>query len=362
MLRLLRQGTATHGTLSEFKWAEENRTETVGTLNANYVAASGTITLVSTTAFKVGDFVTIQGHFDASFIKQVFKVTAIGATTLTVTVVAGTDASFTNPSPAAAVRIIRSDLDNETNATGKVAEPVIRSSFLQLIRVFMNLGRKAIREAAGGAYQGLPDLMARGGSQKMDELTWYLWRACLDSIGQQEVSPNPAKTKGLSQFINTASSQNRINAAATKLKGTQIENLLAKLIQVGLDYNETKILLCHPDAGKNLASELNAKVTLAQYQPTLGTEILAYHAGIPGLGLTDIVVDANMERSMALLLSTNWIELVPAEGRAFSEAKETTVPQQYGYTWEFNCEFGLKVMYALEKHGVIYNIDPDAIS
>lgn len=352
-------GTPVAGSKSKFTWAEEVRTDSMGVLGVTYTAASGLLQLVSTTMVEAGDQVKIIGHRDASFRHIIFSVTTVtNATDLAVTVVYGTDTSFTLASPAQKVRVNKSKPDLATAPTGKATEPTLSYSYLQLMQIGLELGEKLIREAANGMYQGIDDIIVRGAEQKLNQLAWDVYKAAMYSFGVQEASATaPAKTRGLLEMINTSSDDNRINAGATALSEAHINSLVEKLILRGLDPATRKVLVMSTNQARRLSQLRKAKVTYTTDERTFGGSVVGYQTELDNVGLLEIVVDENMEPDTVLLVTPEYAELVPAIGRPLARSIDNTLrDRQYGRSWIFDTELGLKVMYATRFHGVIYNL------
>jgi hypothetical protein len=357
-------GTPMFGSESEFKWAEEAREETTGTLNGNFVAATGDIILTAGTFgnFKVGDQVHIDGHVDSNNVQIIYRVDVLASPNLEVTAINGTSTDLT--STGQTVHLNRGQIDNYTpgDYVG-TDEPTLVSSYFQLFDDQVNLGYKAISEAAGGAVQGIDDLIARGFEQAASRMAWKLYRAIMWSVGVKETTSVASKTKGLLEFINTSSDDNRVDAGTAALTEDMINDLVEKLVLRGMPDNGALSLIMSPANVRKLATLRQAKVTYDTNAPTFGQMgVTSYISELPGVGALQVVLDRNAPNELALLVSPDVCEIVPRAGipgaGQLAQVTELEKESQYGRKWVMRTDVGLLCRYATRYHGAIYDISP----
>lgn len=357
ILRYLSVGQPVHG--PTFQWPEETREAPSTTLASNYTAA-GTMAVADGSKLAEGDLIHVEGHNDTNHVRIVYRVTGISTNDLTLTAVNGADTSLTKATPGQRVIIIRPAKDNAESATGGTVEPSLKTSYLQLHQVDLELGEKAIRAARGGQFQGIDDLVLRGLEQKFDELTWSLYHSVMYGVGAAETSTVAASTKSFTQMINTTSAANRVDAEAAALDESMINDLVEKLVLRGMPDGERRVLVMHPVNARALSALRHEKVSYTTDANRFGGGVSVYISEIPGAGEMEIVADPNMERDMVLLISPRWAELVPAIGQPLASLVDSRLPGQYGRKLTLRAELGLKVMYATSFHGCIVDIDPAA--
>ena len=187
---MISQGGERRGPNRTFQFTQDVITPEAGTLDLAYTAASGDITVTDSTLFLVGDQCVIDNHFDTNQVQQVFTITAIpDATSLTVTVKAGTDTTVALATPPQSIRIIRGQSDGTTFPTGDGVElPTLITSFFQHIQITQLLGRQLISEGKRGVVRGLDDSSDRSMVQHIRKLAWKIQDAVLYSVGTEETT------------------------------------------------------------------------------------------------------------------------------------------------------------------------------
>lgn len=359
MMQYIKMGERLAGSLGTFKWAEEARAESVATLASSY-STSGTV-VVGTgegARFAANDRFHIEGHLDSVGIPVVFNVTSVSTDTITVTVVGGTDTALTAASQR--VFITKSYADASTAPTGTgYDEPTILESYFELKRKTISLGKILQREVANGAAQGVQNAFERARDQRMNDLAYDVYRSTMHGVGKAPTASIPGKTKSIMQLVNTAATENKVNASSAALTEAMINTLYEQLYLRGLPSGEQKVLVMHPSKARRLADLRKSNVTYVVDGTGMGSPLKTYTTDLADVGTVEVIADPNFETSLILAATPSMVEMVmPSDRGALLEIKETTeaYADLYGQEWSMTIEFGIKVLYGTRYHGIIYGL------
>lgn len=362
VIRYMTFGSPMFGSQSEFKWSEEAREEVTGTLNGDFVAATGDIILTAGTFgnFQVGDQVKIDGHVDTNNVQIIYRVDTLASPNLEVTAVNGTSTNLT--STGQTVFINRSQIDGYTPANFLgVDEPDLISSYFQLFDDTVRLGYKAISEAQGGAMQGIDDAVKRAFDQAAQRMAWKLYRAFMWSFGVKETASVAAKTQGLVSFINTSSDVNRIDASAATITEDMINDLVEKLVLRGMPDDARKVLVTSIQNARVIAGLRQDKVQYITNEPIFGQQaITTYTTEIQGVGAVEVISDTNAPNEMVMLVTPSVCQIIPRAGipgaGQLAAVTEMDATAQYARRWIMRSDIGLMCQYATRYHGIIYDL------
>lgn len=352
-----------------FKWTEFVNEERTTTLNANYTAASGTMTVVDSSVYRVGDQVHIEGHVDASFRKIVFEVTAIpDGVTLTVShnTNSGTDTSLTAASQA--IHRASSVPDNWKPSDGGafegVDEPTVENNYFQTFQLSLELGQKAMELARNGGAYGIQDAVTEGMRQRMFNMSYHIYNQLMRGFRRAESAGVGSAFGGLADFVigtgTTGAGTNLVDAGAAALTEDMLNDLFEQMTTRGLEDGAPMILLMSPKNTRLLSSLRNAVVSPTDFiqNTAFGGNVQAFYSELPGFGAAQILLDHNLEDSTVYLVNTDsieWVTKANAE-EPMSAIVDATEPGQKGKRWLIRTELGLRINSATRRNGAIVNI------
>lgn len=350
----------------KFQWPDETRTEVTGTLDADYTAADTSLTLVSTAGFKAGDTIHIDGHTDSVGLDQSFRVTAVtNATTLAVTRVAyGTDTTLTNPTGGATIYRQGTVGDNRkpssTEAMGTATEPTLRSNYVQLFEDSYEIGEKLLDTSRGGSLQGMEqmDIINKMRQEAMYRIMTQQYRAVVDGHGSPEVSGTGARMGGLMSFINTAATDNKVDAGANALAESDVNDLVEKLVNRGLPTGTPMAMIMNTANARIMSALRDNAVRVTNEAPgmRIGSSVDVYDSELSGWGGIRVIIDQKMKANKVLLVAMPYVALHTKAGQAMIREDDATVPGQLGIRRLLRSYLSLKVVGATNYHGVIWNI------
>jgi hypothetical protein len=339
-------------------FTDETRTETTLTLDANYVAASGDITVTDSSLARVGDIVTIDGHRDVNSLQPKFRVTAIpDATSLTVSLIHGADTNLT--STGQAMHRTGSIADNHVpSAFDDVREPDLYVNYVQWMQEAVDIGRKLQELTKGGLAYSLEDAEARATEQALYRMQYQVYNAVINGVGQAETSGLGATMGGILEYVQTASLANRIDASAATLSETMINNLMDKLVNLGLPNSARLVFLVGTKQARVLSGLRDDKV---QYSTTgqdqvLGTNVQSYVTELSGWSNVQILIDRNLPDDLGVLFAPEFITAKPKAGMQLIEQTDATQPGQLGRRWLMRTAMTLEVEGRTNFHGTITDI------
>lgn len=367
-----------HGFNEEMKfiWMEETLQESNSLLDLQYTAASGTITIVAGTGiYSVGDIVYIDKHIDLNGLQLRFRVTEVGATTLTVTLIHGTDTTLALGTPPQPVFRQLPIADLAAPGTGTAAEPDLVFNYFQLFQEDVKLGQKAIDSSLQGNPYGIANLLDTGLRQKADAIVRQLYRALWFGIGTAE-GANPASMKGIDQFVNTTSTANRVDAGSATITETMINNLLEQLGSNGLTPGDPLVLIGHPKQIRAISALKHTKTTYNEDENIFGSSIERYRPELSGYGTLGLIPDFNLTNDKLYMINQSKIEIVPPMptspagslpnphplrlGQRIPSTLgwlvDSLVKGTHGRQWTMRSHLSLKMKGALNNNGVIYDL------
>ncbi|MFZ4454328.1 SU10 major capsid protein [Salibacterium aidingense] len=167
----------------------------------------------------------------------------------------------------------------------------------------------------------------------------------------------PRMTGGLLPFSNIKNSAKE-NLDGGEIAAGDLNSLMEKMYQRGGNANT----ILTNTAGARQISKLNQdKIRIERQDTTTGNYVASFVGDLVGGEVATIVVDKNMPKDKVVVFDRNILTMHPLSGRSVWDEDATTPGADY-VSRQIRGEYGVKIMNANEKVGVLENVSTSVSS
>lgn len=286
------------------KWWDDNRMPIATALGADYVAASGSITVESVDGLRGGSVLRVGS--------TIFRVTAINPATKVVTV--STLASDANHSTGDTVLIVgNAQVENKDFESTPSVTKVMRENYTQIFQEGVEVS--ATQEVIN-RYVGEQNILNEDTARKMRHLYLQLGRAIWDGPKVEAVTNADARMMGgIRHFIDTYG----LTPSAAAFSQANIDAFLLEMAGNGANLVE---IWCNPVVAKKFAAFMEDQVIVERGDGTVGRHVRSYLSSI-GVQLTIVSDPACSDTNAFYVFDTSMVSLRPLRSMQVKDIAST---------------------------------------
>lgn len=301
------------------------------------------------TKFEVGDLLTFQ---DANY--EIVKVTAINASTHTLTVTRGfggtTDSDHADNTVI--VRISNPQVEASDPTYGSVALADVLYNYTQIFRKDVKISNTAI---SVGLYE-TNDLVNKAVQQKLTDFYYDLNNSAIFGARYQGSSASDIRTAGGLLWWLTQSDAINSDASGATVTYTMINDLIESIVKAGGKPNTLAMGTVQARKVSALLTSYPATFrTISADSRNAGGYVQTFTSDLPMGIITDVLVDMNIPDDKIFVLDKSKLYLVPLKNRAVKDF-DTTEAKTDAITREILGEYTFEIVNPNNAHGLLYNL------
>lgn len=306
-------------TNTKHEWLEDVTSPTETQLGAAYTAASGSITVDSTTGFKAGDIIDFENGTTGARSTLIAKVTSVDSSTkLSIVVYGGsTDQNLPDNSKVFLMSRPKNEATEAEADTGY--EPTTEYNYTQIFDRTAKVALSALSVNTYGIQDPLGTKLNYEVNKQLEQLAYEMVITGFRSPRVQRTSSEAGTMGGLLRYLGQATQSNF--AVGGNLTESALNDAADLFHQNGAMGVTT--ILAHPVQARKISSFVSnyRRVNVDQGTTIAGTFVQQF---ISDSGdILNIVMDRHMDKDKVALIDPSKLALVPLQERAFRDKDAT---------------------------------------